>query len=169
MNDKLGKEAEEKIKHWLDRKDDGYAFYRLYDIMTGFYGQKNECDFICYKHPFMYFIESKATYNSRFEFSMITDFQFKSLLKRSNIFGCYGIIIVLFASHKRAFILDIQTIDNIQKSGKKSINIDKIETWDFPYSEILTVPNSRKKHLDYIGELESYLPIARWNSLGHTI
>ena len=32
MNDKLGKQAEQKIKEWLDRKDAGYSFDRIPDM-----------------------------------------------------------------------------------------------------------------------------------------
>ena len=30
----LGKKAEAKIREWLDRPDDGYAFTRLYDQLS---------------------------------------------------------------------------------------------------------------------------------------
>ena len=158
MNDKLGKEAEEKIKQWLDRKDDGYAFYRLYDIMTGFYGQYNISDFICYKYPEQWFIESKATWEARFSFDMITDTQYAGLMKMSGIKGIHAVVIVLFASYQRAFIVDIREIDRYKlETGKKSLNIKKIDQWDFNYSEIKTIPNNRKKLLDYTGELEDHL------------
>ena len=46
------------------------------------------------------------------------------------------------------------TFAEIDDSGKKSINIDKIDKWDFNYGEIPTIPNNRKKLLDYSGEIE---------------
>lgn len=109
----------------------------------------------------MYYIESKCTENSRFDFSMITEYQYESLMDKSKIEGCYGWIIILFATHKRAIVLDITTVDSIIASGKKSVNIDKINSWGFPYCEIKTIPNSRKKMLDYVGEIEDYIPIRR--------
>ena len=164
MNDGLGKQAEHKIKEWLDRPEANYSFDRLPDQLSGFYGSKNICDFTLYKYPYMYFIESKSTVNSRFDFSLITEYQYNSLLRKSKIFGIYSFVIILFASYKRAVILDIQTIEDIIKSGKKSINIDKITSWDFPYKEIQTISNNRKKLLDYTGEIESYIPIMRWET-----
>ena len=161
-NDGLGKEAEKKIREWLDKPEDGYSFDRIPDQMTGFYGSKNICDFTCFKSPFMYYIESKSTYNSRFDFSMIQQHQFDCLMKKSKIVGCYAFVIVLFASHKRTFVLDINTIQDIMNSGKKSINIDRIDKWEFPFCEISTIPNNRKKHLDYTGEIEEYIPVKRW-------
>lgn len=158
MNDKLGKEAEEKIKQWLDRKDDGYSFYRLYDIMTGFYGQYNISDFICYKYPYQWFLESKATWEDRFDFSMISETQYKGLMEMSDIPGVHAVVIVLFASYQRAFIIDIREIDRYRsETGKKSFNIKKIDHWSFRYSEIQTIPNNRKKLLDYTGELEDHI------------
>ena len=158
-NDNLGKEAEGKIWEWLDRPDDGYSFTRLYDQMTGYLEtSKNICDFICYKYPNIYYIESKSTWSDNFSFSMISDHQRKGLLEKSKIKGCFGWVIVLFASYKRAFILDINDIDELEKTkNQHSLNIKKIAKWPIRYKEIQTIPNNRKKHLDYTGELEDYL------------
>lgn len=153
MNDGLGKSAEQKIREWLDRPEDGYCFDRIPDSMTGFYGSKNICDFICYKYPNMWYIESKATWNDRFDFKMITDFQRENMLKKSDISGVVSIIIVLFASYQRAFMIDIREIQRLMDEGKMSINIKKIDSWSLQCSEIPTV-FSRKKLLDYTGDLE---------------
>lgn len=161
MNNTIGKKAEEKIREWLNRPEDGYSFDRINDQMTGFYGSKNVCDFKCYKYPNEYYIESKATENDRFDFSMITQYQFDGLLNKSKIFGCYGLIIILFVSYKRAFIVDIQTINDLIASGKKSMNINKIDKWNFAYSEIPSIC-SRKQMLDYSGEISDIVPIKRW-------
>ena len=155
MNDGLGKEAEKKIWQWLDRPKQGQSFDRFYDQMTGFYEvSRNICDFVYYKYPYQYYIESKATYSDRFDFSMITDTQKSGLLEKSTIPGVYGIVIVLFASYKRAFVIDINCIAYLESKNKHSLNIKKLNKWDVPYVEIQTVPNSRKKLLDYTGDLE---------------
>lgn len=153
INDLLGKKAEQKIKDWLNRPEQGYCFDRLPDQMTGFYGSKNICDFILFKSPNMYYIESKATWADRFDFSMITEYQYDNLLKKSKIENVYGVIVVLFAAEQRAFIIDINEIDKLKVSGKKSLNIKKIKDWSIKYREIQTVP-SRKALLDYKGEFE---------------
>lgn len=156
MNDGLGKKAEKKIKEWLNRPQDGYCFERIPDQLSGFYGSTNVCDFFCYKFPFLYYLESKATYKERFDFNMLTETQFEGLLQRSQIYGVFGLVIVLFASEQRAFILNIQDIDKSIAAGHKSINIKKIDKWEIPYIEIQTVP-SRKELLDYTGELLDYV------------
>lgn len=159
IGSEIGKQAERKIKEWLDRPEDGYSFDRLVDQMNGFYGSSNICDFICFKSPNQYYIESKATWNSRFDFSMISEHQLSGLLDKSNIPHCYGLVIVLFATHKRAFVLDIKDIKSLLDNGTKSLNIDKLTKSDWPckYVEIQCIPNSRKKLLDYTGELDDYV------------
>lgn len=156
-NDGLGKKAEEKIKEWLNKPESGYSFDRFYDQMTGFYmTSRNICDFACYKHPNQYYIESKATYEDRFNFSMLTETQHDGLLEKSKIPGVYGLVIVLFATYKRAFILDIRDIKELEDNDKKSLNIKKIDKWAIPYAEIPTIP-STKSLLDYDGDLQSLI------------
>lgn len=173
-----GKKAEAKIKEWLDRPDDGYSFDRIPDQMTGFYlVSRNICDFTCYKYPYIYYIESKCSYEDRMPFNMLTDTQRDGLLIKSQIPGCYGLVIFLFAEHKRAFIFNIKDIAEFidptrslsdmqyasQKKGEvisqlkvKSVNIKKEDKWEIPHWEIQTVPNNRKQFLDYVGDLPDF-------------
>lgn len=148
----VGKQAEAKIKEWLNRPQDGYSFDRVYDQMTGFYGSKNICDFTVFKSPNIYYIESKATWADRFDFSMLTETQHDGLLLKSQISNVYGYVVVLFATYQRAFVINIQEIKKLEDSGKKSLNIKKLATWGIEYYEIPTAP-SRKKLLSYVGEI----------------
>lgn len=158
MNDGIGKKAELKIREWLNRPEDGYCFDRLPDQLSGFYGSKNICDFTLFKSPNFYYIESKATYDDRFEFNRISEYQYNHLLEKSKIKNVFGLIIVLFVTYKRAFIFHIEDIDNYQKEyNKKSLNITKIDKWQIKYKEIKTIDNSRKLFLDYVGEIEDYV------------
>lgn len=150
----LGKKAEQKIEEWLDRPNDGYCFDRIPDQMTGFYGSKNICDFTLFKAPNMYYIESKATWEDRFDFSMLTPTQHDKLLEKSKIAYVYGVVIVLFAHHQRSFIIDINDIKHLEDQDKHSLNINKIDNWNIPYKEIQTVPNNRKTYLDYTGDFD---------------
>lgn len=95
---------------------------------------------------------------------MLTDNQYDGLLKKSKINGVNGVVVILFASYQRAFLLDIQQIEAIIRSGKKSINIDKIDKWDFAYGEIQTVPNNRKKLLDYTGSFVDVWKKAKYDN-----
>ena len=149
----VGKKAEAKIKLWLDKPEEGYCFDRLPDQMTGFYGSKNICDFTLFKSPYFYYIESKATWEDRWDFANLTDVQRTGLYKKSQIQCVYGLVIVLYASYQRAFILDIRDIVSCLDQSIKSINIKKLDQWKLPYIEVPTI-NSRKKLLDYDGAFE---------------
>ena len=164
-----GKKAEAQISKWLTRPAEGYDFVRIPDQMTGMYmTSRNICDFDCFKSPFMYHIESKATEHERFDFNQLTDTQRNGLRLKAEIDYVYGLVIVLFVIEKRAFVFDIRDLADIDptKTDKdldrtflkiKSVNIKKIDKWTIPYKEIRTIP-SRKLFLDYEGELAEYLP-----------
>lgn len=160
--DKLGKEAEKKIKLWLNKPEEGFSFDRIPDQMTGYYKvSRNICDFHCYKYPYEYWIESKATEDDRFEFSKLTNEQRNGLRTKAEIKGSHGLVIVLFATYKRAFIINIKDIADLVDNKtsvliKKSINITKIDKWGIPYAEIETIP-SRQDLLDYTGDFEEYI------------
>lgn len=156
MAESIGKKAEKKIKEWLDRPEDGYCFDRIPDPIGGYFGQRNISDFTCFKSPDMWFIESKCTSADRFDFSMLSDVQYYGLINKSKIDHVCCVVIILFESYKRAFILPIRTIQTLRESGKQSINIKKIDSWNFPFSEIQTIP-SRKQMLDYFGELSDHM------------
>lgn len=160
--DKLGKLAEAKIDLWLNKPQEGFSFNRIPDQMTGYYMvSRNICDFHCYKYPYEYWIESKATEEDRFNFSQLSDTQRNGLRTKAEIKGAYGLVIVLFATYKRAFIINIKDIADLvdEKTAiltKKSINITKIDKWGIPYAEIETIP-SRQDLLDYTGDFEEYI------------
>lgn len=157
MNDGLGKQAEKKIKEWLDRPEEGYSIDRIQDQMSGqFLTSRNICDFTCFKSPNYYYIESKSTYEDRFDFSMITETQLTGLCKKANITNVHGWVIVLFASYHRAFVFNATDIKQQLDNGVKSVNIKKLDKWPLPHKELRTVP-SRKQLLDYIGEIEEYI------------
>lgn len=173
---KFGKDAEQRIRTWLDRPQDGYSFDRIPDQMTGFYMvSRNICDFICYKFPYNHYIESKATEHDRFDFSQLTVTQRDGLRLKAEIPGCFGLVIVLFVYYKRAFIFNIKdiadfispdtplaTLEAQTKSGQiiselkvKSVNVTRIDKWEIPYWEIETIP-SRKQIPEYTGELPDF-------------
>lgn len=154
MSRSTGKKAEDKIRSWLDRPDYGYSFDRVPDQLGGFYGGRNICDFTCFKSPYMWYIESKETEGDRFSFSMLSDTQYYGILEKSKIENVFGVVIALFTRHQRAFIFDIRDIDKSVQDGKKSVNINKIDSWAIPYIEIPTIP-SRKQMLDYTGDLKT--------------
>ena len=145
----LGKKAEDKVREWLNRPEEGYCFDRIPDQQTGFYGSTNICDFTLFKYPNFYYLESKATWEDRFDFAMLSEYQYTKMYEKSSIPGVTCYVVVLFASYKRAFLLNIRDIHHAREElNVKSVNIKKIDKWPIPYLEIKTVP-SRKSLLDY--------------------
>lgn len=118
---------------------------------------RNICDFHVSKYPYSYYIESKSTWEDRFDFTLIADHQLDGLLEKSKIFGCYGWFIILWATYKRAFKFEARDIKYMMDNGKKSLNIRKVDKWPIPYKELMTIPNNRKKLLDYSGEIEDLI------------
>lgn len=163
MNDGLGKKAEKKIKEWLDKPEKGYAFERIPDQLSGFYGSKNICDFYLYVKPSLYYIESKATWGDSFAYESLTENQRSRMIEKSKVDGVFSIVIVLFATYQRAFIFDVNAIQQEldKENVKKSINIKKINKWPLPYIEIPTI-SSRKELLDYDGDIVNLV-----NQLAH--
>lgn len=172
----FGKIAEQRIRTWLDKPELGYDFSRIPDQMSGMYiVSRNICDFDCYRFPYFYHIESKATYADRFEFNQLTNTQRDGLLIKSEVKGSYGLVIVLFAEYKRAFIFNIRDIaeytdpeatlqeryeafhkgKTIAQLKIKSVNIKKIDKWEIPHWEIETIP-SKKQLLEYTGDLPEF-------------
>ena len=144
----VGKKAESKIREWLDKPEEGFWLYRIPDQQTGFFGSNNPCDFFLYRMPNFYLIESKATYEDRFSFNMISPNQHEKMLKAAETSGVTSYVAVLFASYQRMFLLNIRDIAGSERVGKKSLNIKKIDKWNLPYIEVRTIP-SRKQLLDY--------------------
>ena len=167
MAEEYWKTAEHRIQTWLDRPADGYSMHRIYDQLSGYYiVSRNISDFYCYKFPYFYFIESKATLHDRFDFSELRDNQRNGMRLNAEIQGCYGLVVVLFVEYKRAFIFNIKDIadinpdiddkaDNKTFLKIKSVNIKKIAKWKIPYWEIETIP-SRKGILEYTGDLPDF-------------
>lgn len=150
----LGKIAEARLQTWLDHPEKGYCLDRIKDQMSMYAHSTNICDYTLFKAPFFYYIESKETETDRFDFSKIKGFpdgdnktQFGGLLEKSKITNVFAVIVVCFSTHKRSFIFNINEIDRIYKEGKKSININDMS--GISYREIETIPNKRKKYLDF--------------------
>lgn len=83
---------------------------------------------------------------------MLTQYQYDNMYEKSKIAGVKSYVAVLFATYKRAFLIDIRDIHHLREDvSVKSLNIKKIDKWPCPYLEIKTIP-SRKQLLEYAHE-----------------
>lgn len=58
---------------------------RLMDVMSGYKRVKNIADFICYKYPFIFYLDCKSLEGNTFNFSKLT--QWDKMVEHMNIPG----------------------------------------------------------------------------------
>lgn len=103
--------------------------------MSGYMGQRNVGDFICYKYPLMFIIDCKSIQGNTLPFSDLR--QYDQMLEYKNIKGVRVGFIVWFVDHDKVLWIPVQTMEKIQKEGLKSYNIRKMFGNDnYPILEI---------------------------------
>ena len=130
-----GKKFEDRFKSdWVESVPDSVC-YRLYDTMSGYMGQKNVGDFICYKYPNIFLIDAKSIQGNTLPFSDLR--QYDQMLEYKNIKGVRVGFVVWFVDHDKVLWIPVQTMEKIQKEGLKSYNIRKMfGNDDYPILEI---------------------------------
>ena len=98
---------------------------RLYDTTNGYKTIHNPSDFIAYCYPTHYYIECKSRQGNTLSISEIT--QLEDLKTKSKVYGNLAGVILWYIKHKRVFWVDIRYIEELEKSGAKSININEID------------------------------------------
>jgi hypothetical protein len=103
--------------------------------MSGYMGQRNVGDFICYKYPLMFIIDCKSIQGNTLPFSDLR--QYDQMLEYKNIKGVRVGFVVWFVDHDKVLWIPVQTMEKIQKEGLKSYNIRKMfDNDDYPILEI---------------------------------
>ena len=103
--------------------------------MSGYMGQRNVGDFICYKYPLMFIIDCKSIQGNTLPFSDLR--QYDQMLEYKNIKGVRVGFVVWFVDHDKVLWIPVQTMEKIQKEGLKSYNIRKMfDNDDYPVLEI---------------------------------
>ena len=131
-----GKIFEKKFaEQWENTVPDSFC-YRLYDVTTGFRGQRNIGDFVCFKYPCLYFIDCKSIQGNTLPFSDLRQYDDMVELNSKKITGLRIGFVVWFVDHDRVLWLPIETMKKIKDEGKKSFNINKMFTSEYEYIEI---------------------------------
>lgn len=145
-----GKKFETLIRKALDIPEKAISIDRLPDPVGGYSGITNICDFTCYKFPFNYFLECKATHDNTLNFKhKITEDQWQGMLNKSKYFGCLAGVCVWFISYDVTVFVPIQELQRLKDEGKKSLNIKDLDT-DLIY---FNIPGAKKRvYFDYNGE-----------------
>lgn len=124
----LGKKFEEIIKRDFSAVEDA-AITRLYDPVGGYGGIKNDCDFIAYKYPNIFYMEAKETKQNTFNFKQLT--QYDALCYYSGVKGARPGVLIWFSTHNKVVWADIAWVKFLITQGYKSININDKFTYDF--------------------------------------
>lgn len=114
----LAKEFEHRFFKQIEKLKDTYIL-RLYD--TTWQGIHNPCDFIVYRKPTLYLFELKTTAGASLPFPNISQYQWDDLLIASTIKGVKSYILCWFYEKDTTLCIDINTLEAIRNSGRKSI------------------------------------------------
>lgn len=121
-----GKQFEERFKKdWLESFPNS-ALTRLYDQVSGYKeASRNICDFICYNHPYQFFIECKSHKGASIPFDKIP--QYDKMVKVVGIKGVRAGVVLWLYDKDKVFYIPISTITEMKKDDKKSIGLKAVE------------------------------------------
>lgn len=134
-----GKRFEAKFKEDFAKIPDS-SIDRIFDPVGGYYGIRNVCDFICYRFPFIFYVECKSTLGNTFPLSNLT--QYEALLKKKGKKGIHAGVMIWFVEHSRIAWVSIQEFERIKMLGLKSINVKMLGD---PQYDILEIPGILKR------------------------
>lgn len=146
-----GKKFEDVFKGAVE-KIQGVALVRLHDQTTGFIGSKNPCDFLIYKSPYMYAIECKSVHGNRLPMTNITDYQYKELLRMSDVEGVIAGIVCWYIDRDITLFIPIKTVCALKYNGAKSISYEIKDDNEFLTYEI----HGRKKKVFFEYDMDSF-------------
>lgn len=135
-----GKQFEERFKKdWETSFPEG-SIIRLYDQMTGYKeSSKNICDYICYNHPYQFFIECKSHKGASIPFDKITQYD-----KMKDVVGVKGVragVVLWLYDKDKVFYIPISTITEMKKDDKKSVGLKAVEEG----YNIIEIPSEKLK------------------------
>ena len=129
-----GKEFERRfLDDWKSTVDNSMA-YRLYDVTIGYKSIAHAGDFICYKYPHCFILDTKSKEGNTLPFSDLR--QYDKMLEYRDIKGLHVGFIVWFIDHDKIIWLPVETMKKIKNNDLKSFNINKMKSEDYFFLEI---------------------------------
>ena len=120
-----GKQFEERFKKdWLESFPNS-TITRLYDNTSGYLSISNISDYICYNHPYQFFIECKSHKGASIPFDKISQYD-----KMKDVVGIKGVragVVLWLYDKDKVFYIPISTITEMKKDDKKSVGLKAIE------------------------------------------
>ena len=134
MANNRGKEFERRFLDDWKSTIENSMIYRLYDVTMGFKSIANAGDFICYKYPNCFIIDTKSKEGNTLPFSDLR--QYDKMLEYKGIKGLHIGFIVWFIDHDKIIWLPVETMEKIKNDDLKSFNINKMKSEDYFFLEI---------------------------------
>nr|DAR64132.1 MAG TPA: penicillin-binding protein-related factor A [Caudoviricetes sp.] len=138
-----GKMFEEDFFEGAKEFDSQALVTRLYDTTNGFRGVANPCDYIAATEYGTVFLELKTTIEASLSFNNITENQWFQLSRAERCKFSLAGILVYFQKHEKIIWYPISTLEEIKRSGVKSVNPNFIEGYEVAYKKRrtrLTIP-----------------------------
>ena len=138
-----GKMFEEDFFEGAKEFDSQALVTRLYDTTNGFRGVANPCDYIAATEFGTVFLELKTTIETSLRFNNVTENQWIHLSRAERSKFSLAGILVYFQKHEKIMWYPISTLEEIKKSGVKSVNPNFIEGYEVAYKKRrtrLTIP-----------------------------
>lgn len=139
MAQNKGKQFELKVRECL-RQVPGISIDRLYDVQAGFKNISNISDIIFYRYPFICYGEIKSHKGNTFPIANLT--QYEKLLAKKGIKGVRAGVILWFIEKDKVCWVPIETFEQLVLDGKKSVNINMLESKDY---KIFEIPSIKKR------------------------
>lgn len=144
MANNYGKDFENRFKQdWLNQVE--VDLIRLMDVMSGYKRIKNVADFICYKYPFVYYLDCKSQSGNTFNFNSLS--QWDKMQEHIGIPGVNVGIILWFTEHDKVCYVPIEEFIRLKELGYKSIHVNMVDDTNFnvfkiPSKKLRTFMNS---------------------------
>lgn len=133
-----GKQFEAQFKkNWLSTMANS-SIDRIYDSMSGYHGVSNISDFICYKYPYIYYLECKTHKGASIPFDNIT--QYDDLKSKVGIPGVRAGVILWLYQKDIVMYIPISTITQMKKDKWKSVGLKAIKAG----YNIKIIPSTKK-------------------------
>lgn len=139
MSINYGKQFEQRFKEDFIKSFSECSVDRLYDSVSGMYGVKNICDYICYAYPNIFYIECKSHKGASIPFENIT--QYDKLVTKIGIKGVRTGVILWLIDKEIIFYIPIATIKQMKAEGKKSVGL---KAYNDGYN-IKLIPTKKKR------------------------
>ena len=139
MQQSLGKKFENKVKEDFLKMPES-DIERLYDPMSGNKGVRNISDFIGYKFPFHFYLETKSHKGKSFPLKNIT--QLEKLERKVGIHGVRSGVILWLIDCDKVVYIPIKTVRQLINEGKKSFSVKMI---DDPQYRVFDIPSTKRR------------------------